>query len=51
MFEKYHPEKPYEVTDVFYLLYCLSSGEAQVNDINTWAVAHILLVAVLQRGL
>jgi len=51
MFEKCHPEKTYDITGMFYLFYYSSSGGAQVSDINAWAVAHILLVTVLQLAL
>lgn len=42
MFEKCRPEKTYDVTGMFCLFCYLSSGGAQINDINTWTVAYIL---------
>lgn len=51
MFEKCHTEKLYGVTGRFHLFYYSSPGGAQLNYINAWTVAHILLVTVLLLGL
>lgn len=51
MFEKCHTERLHDVTGSFHLFYHLSSGGAQLYYINTWTMAHTLLVAMLLLGL